>query len=114
EARMLREAQALARLAHPNVVAVYDVGAVDDHVFLAMELVDGETLAAWLRAADRSWRQIVAVLAAAGQGLAAAHAANIVHRDFKPGNVLVGRDGRVRVLDFGLARAASDGPVLPE
>lgn len=103
--RLVREAQALARLSHPNVIAVHDVGTLpDDRVFIAMELVDGETLRRWLRAQPRSWREVVAVMLGAGSGLAAAHAAGLVHRDFKPDNVLVGRDGRVRVMDFGLAR----------
>jgi len=102
---LLREAQAMARLAHPNVVAVHDVGAMPgDLVFVAMELVDGVTLRAWLKAKPRTWREIVPVMRAAGAGLAAAHAAGLVHRDFKPDNVLVGNDGRVRVMDFGLAR----------
>ena len=101
---LLREAQAMARLAHPNVVAVYDVGAMSaEHVFVAMELVEGQTLRGWLKKA-RPWREIVAVMHQAGAGLAAAHAAGLVHRDFKPDNVLVGADGRARVMDFGLAR----------
>lgn len=101
---LIREAQAMARLAHPNVVAVYDVGAMDsEHVFVAMELVEGVTLRGWLKQ-PRTWRQIVPVMRAAGAGLAAAHEAGLVHRDFKPDNVLVGNDGRVRVMDFGLAR----------
>ena len=108
QSRMLREAQALARLAHPNVVAVYDVGSVGDRVFLAMELVEGQTLRAWLRAHARSWREIVDAFVAAGKGLVAAHSAGVIHRDFKPGNVLVGNDLRVRVMDFGLARADTD------
>ncbi|HTR50628.1 MAG TPA: serine/threonine-protein kinase, partial [Kofleriaceae bacterium] len=108
QGRMLREAQALARLSHPNVVAVFDVGTAEDRVFLAMELVEGETLSAWYGNAQRTWREIVAKFAEAGRGLAAAHAAGIVHRDFKPNNVLVGNDGRARVLDFGLARAAGE------
>jgi len=102
--RMLREAQALARVTHPHVVTVYDVGTAGDDVFIAMELVRGQTLAAWLRAAKHTPEQILEVCVAAGSGLAAAHHAGLVHRDFKPSNVMVGDDGRVRVLDFGLAR----------
>ena len=104
QARLQREAQTLARLSHPNVVQVYEVGRVDDQLFIAMELVAGQTLRAWLAHKRRPWREILKVFAAAGEGLAAAHAVGIVHRDFKPDNVLVGEDGRVRVLDFGLAR----------
>ena len=102
-ARLLREARAMAQLAHPNVVAVYDVGAFGEHVFIAMELVEGQTLAQWLAAERRPVREIVAMFIAAGRGLAAAHAAGLVHRDFKPENVLIGNDGRVRVTDFGVA-----------
>jgi tetratricopeptide (TPR) repeat protein len=108
---LLREARALARISHRNVIAVHDVGVHDDHVYIAMERVDGITLAAWLRQ-TRPWREIVAVFAAAGRGLAAAHAAGVVHRDFKPDNVLIGAGDEARVLDFGLARvaeAAGDG-----
>jgi tetratricopeptide (TPR) repeat protein len=104
---LLRESQALARLAHPNVVTIFDVGTFDDQVFMAMELVDGPTLGAWLKAEARTPREILETFIAAGQGLAAAHAKGLVHRDFKPDNVLVGNDGRVRVTDFGLARPAS-------
>jgi tetratricopeptide (TPR) repeat protein/predicted Ser/Thr protein kinase len=111
-ARLAREAQAMAKLSHPNVVTVHDVGSVGDRLFVAMELVDGVTLRAWL-AERRPWREVVAALAAAGQGLAAAHAAGIVHRDFKPDNVLVRRDGRVLVTDFGLARSRDEGPARP-
>jgi hypothetical protein len=104
QARLLREAQAMARLQHPNVIAVYDVGTVDDSVFFAMEQVEGGTLRGWMTE-PRSWREVIAVFLQAGRGLAAAHGAGIVHRDFKPENVLVGQDGRVRVTDFGVARA---------
>jgi tetratricopeptide (TPR) repeat protein len=105
QAWLLREAQALARLQHPNVVAVHDVGSLPgDRVFIAMEHVDGMTMRQWLKAERRSWRDIVPLMCAAGEGLAAAHRAGLVHRDFKPENVLVGRDGRVYVMDFGLAR----------
>jgi serine/threonine protein kinase/tetratricopeptide (TPR) repeat protein len=107
--RLLREAQAMARLSHPNVIAVHDVGTFGEQVFIAMEHVDGSTLTKWLCQQKRPWREIVSMLVQAGRGLAAAHAAGILHRDFKPDNVLVGDDGRARVLDFGLARAAHVG-----
>ncbi|MCW5809308.1 MAG: serine/threonine protein kinase, partial [Deltaproteobacteria bacterium] len=108
QARLLREAQALARLSHPNVIAVHDVGTLPgDRVFVAMELVEGATLRTWLRD-PRTWKEVQAVMLAAGAGLAAAHTAGLVHRDFKPENVIVGADGRVRVMDFGLARLAAD------
>ncbi|WP_224360994.1 serine/threonine-protein kinase [Hyalangium versicolor] len=117
ETRLIREAQAMARLSHPNVVAVYDAGQLEDGVlYLAMEYVEGGTLGAWCTAARRSWREVLAAYLAAARGLAAAHAAGLVHRDFKPENVLVGKDGRVRVTDFGLARGqllVGDGRVLP-
>jgi serine/threonine protein kinase len=112
--RLQREAQALAKLSHPNVVPVYDVGAVGGQAFVAMEYVEGQTLRAWLKE-KRSWREVLETMIEAGRGLAAAHAAGLVHRDFKPDNVLIGNDGRVRVLDFGLARLASmlDGTESP-
>ncbi len=102
-ARLLREAQALARLTHPNVITVHDVGTWEGQVFVAMEYVDGPTLKQWM-SERRTWAEIQEVFVAAGRGLVAAHEADLVHRDFKPDNVLIGRDGRVRVTDFGLAR----------
>lgn len=106
-ARLLREAQALARLHHPGVVTVYDVGTQDDEVFIAMELIEGSTLDEWIAVGGRGWRKVLETFLAAGRGLAAAHGAGIVHRDFKPANVIVGPD-RVVVVDFGLARAGTD------
>ncbi|HEU0034209.1 MAG TPA: serine/threonine-protein kinase [Kofleriaceae bacterium] len=112
QAWLVREAQALARLSHPNVVAVHDVGTLPgDRVFVAIELVEGETLRAWIkRHREPDWRAVQRVMLEAGRGLAAAHAAGLVHRDFKPENVLVGTDGRVRVMDFGLARLDGEEP----
>ncbi len=105
--RLLREAQALAKLSHPNVVSIHDVGVAKGMVFLAMEFADGDTLTTWLQKGTRSWRSILEVFLEAGEGLDAAHASGITHRDFKPDNVVVGKDGRVRVMDFGLAHGAS-------
>jgi tetratricopeptide (TPR) repeat protein/tRNA A-37 threonylcarbamoyl transferase component Bud32 len=111
QARLVREARALAQINHRNVVAVYDVETEHDHgVILAMELVDGMSLQTWLSDAPRPWRDVLPKFIAAGRGLAAAHAKGLLHRDFKPGNVLVGDDERVRVTDFGLARAARAEP----
>ena len=107
--RIYREAQAMARLTHPNVVTVYDVGRDGKRVFIAMELVEGATLSSWLADEPRSSDTILDVFVSAGRGLAAAHVAGLVHRDFKPDNVLVGRDGRILVTDFGLARGEADG-----
>ncbi|MGH9887343.1 MAG: protein kinase domain-containing protein, partial [bacterium] len=101
--RLLREARAIARLSHPNVITVHDIGLHGDQLFVAMELVEGDTLRSWLAASPRSWREVIAVFVAAGRGLLAAHQAGLVHRDFKPDNVLLGIDGQVRVTDFGLA-----------
>lgn len=105
--RLRREGRAIAKLAHSNVVAVYDVGTYDDSVFVAMELVDGGSLDRWL-ATRHPWREVLRVFLQAGEGLRAAHASGVVHRDFKPANVLVGKDGRVRVTDFGLARFSDE------
>jgi tetratricopeptide (TPR) repeat protein len=107
-ASLVREAKALASLSHPNVVTVHDVGQEDERTFIAMELVEGRDLAHWCRERpDRPWRETLEMFVHAGRGLAAAHAKNILHRDFKPANVLVGQDGWVRVSDFGLARLVS-------
>ncbi|MEZ4362757.1 MAG: protein kinase [Kofleriaceae bacterium] len=108
--RLSREARAMARVSHPNVVAVFDVGTFEEQVYVAMELVRGRTLREWLSERPRSVREIVEMFAAAGRGLAAAHAAGVVHRDFKPDNVLIGEDGRPRVTDFGLAGSAAPRP----
>jgi eukaryotic-like serine/threonine-protein kinase len=105
QARLLREAQSMAKLSHHHVIHVYDVGTWGDAVWVAMEFVEGSSLREWLAATRRSTREILDVLIAAGRGLAAAHAAGLVHRDFKPDNVLVDTRGRAYVLDFGLARA---------
>jgi tetratricopeptide (TPR) repeat protein len=130
--RLLREAKAIARLSHPNVVVVYDVGTFQDQVFIAMELVDGLTATRWRDAKKPTWKDVLRVFIAAGEGIAAAHAADLIHRDLKPDNVMVGSDGKVRVMDFGLARTLermsedssssqsspantiqSDGPTMP-
>ncbi len=119
QARLVREAQSMARLSHPNVVAVYDSGTLGDgSLFIAMEYVEGQTLRQWCTHETRSWNQVLAIFLAAGRGLAAAHAAGLIHRDFKPDNVLVGKDGRARVMDFGLARVRPSGslpaPAAPD
>jgi tRNA A-37 threonylcarbamoyl transferase component Bud32/tetratricopeptide (TPR) repeat protein len=103
-ARLTREAQAMARIRHPNVITVFDVGTYADRLFVAMEVIDGWTLTSWQAARTRSVDEILRVFAAAGAGLAAAHAAGLVHRDFKPDNILIGGDGHVCVTDFGLVR----------
>jgi serine/threonine-protein kinase len=105
--RLRREAKAMARLAHPNVVAVYDIGETEGQAYLTMELIDGVTVSAWLKEKPRHCRDILECFLQAGRGLAAAHAVGIIHRDFKPDNVLIGRDGRVRVGDFGLAHRSA-------
>ena len=104
--RLRREAQAIAQLSHPNVVAAYDVGTTEEgDLYIAMEFVEGDTLTTWLKKWPRTWREIVDVFLQAARGLVAAHSVGLLHRDFKPDNVLVGGDGRVRVTDFGLARS---------
>lgn len=115
--RLLREAQAMAQLSHPNVITIHDVGVCEagphagsQRVFLAMEFVDGVTLGQWLAAQSRGLTQILDTFSRAGRGLAAAHTKSIVHRDFKPDNVMIGDDGRVRVMDFGLARPTGQRP----
>lgn len=114
--RFLREAQAMARLSHPNVINVFDVGTIDNQVFIAMEFVDGGTLNRWLEERPRTQKEILAIFVLAGRGLQAAHAAGLVHRDFKPDNVLISKEGQVRVMDFGLARSigqSDDDTTLP-
>jgi predicted Ser/Thr protein kinase len=109
-ARLLREARVLARLSHANVVAAYDIGIRDGAVFIGMELIEGLTLRDWLGSRARDRADVLRVLIGAGRGLVAAHAAGVLHGDFKPGNVMVSPDGRVRVIDFGLARTALSAP----
>jgi len=109
--RLLREARAMARLTHENVVVVHEVGTANDRDYVAMELIDGQTLAEWLAGKPREVGKIVDAFCAAGRGLAAAHAAGLVHRDFKPHNVLRRRDGRIVVTDFGLARGVDAAPM---
>jgi tetratricopeptide (TPR) repeat protein len=111
--RLLREARAIARLSHPNVITVHDAGTFGDRVFIAMELISGRTIDQWLRDEPRTWQQILDVFVAAGRGLAAAHAAGVVHRDFKPQNVMIAKDATVRVMDFGLARLSEEDAAAP-
>ncbi len=112
--RLVREAQALAKLSHPNVVHVYEVGREGGQVFIAMEFVKGQTLLRWVREDAPPVAEVLAKFIAAGRGLLAAHTAGVIHRDFKPENVLVGEDGRVRVMDFGLARPSVEGDTLTQ
>jgi|JI10StandDraft_1071094.scaffolds.fasta_scaffold04989_12 tetratricopeptide (TPR) repeat protein len=107
QTRLVREAQALAKLSHPNVVAVHDVGMHGEGVWIAMEFVAGQTLTAWAKERPRRWSEVLALLADVARGVAAAHGTGLVHRDLKPDNVMLGRDGRVRVMDFGLAHGRS-------
>ncbi|WP_163993667.1 serine/threonine-protein kinase [Pyxidicoccus caerfyrddinensis] len=113
--RLMREAQSMARLSHPNVLTVHDVGTHDGRVFLAMAKVDGGNLRQWLKKGPRPFRQVLPICLSMGRGLAAAHAAGLVHRDFKPDNVLLGTEGGVWVTDFGIAREsdASEEPTVP-
>ncbi len=112
--QLAREARAMARLSHPNVVAVHDVGEREGRAFVAMELVEGQPLSRWLET-PRSWQEVLEVFRQIGAGLAAAHAAGVVHRDIKPSNILIGDDGRPRIADFGVAhagrRTGGDAPV---
>jgi tetratricopeptide (TPR) repeat protein len=110
-ARLVREAQVMAKLSHPNVITVFDVGTFGNDVFVAMEYVKGSTLREWAKAAPRSAAETIAICVQAGRGLAAAHAQGILHRDFKPENILVDEQGRAKVLDFGLARSGERGAV---
>jgi len=103
--RLLSEARAMARLTHPNVITVHDVAVMGGRIFVAMEFIDGVTLTRHLAGGEHDWRKVLDILLAAGKGLAAAHEAGLVHRDFKPDNVMLARDGRTLVMDFGLARA---------
>ncbi|MCA9708531.1 MAG: protein kinase [Myxococcales bacterium] len=109
-----REARMLARSSHPNVVHVYEVGELDGRVYLAMEYVQGESLGRWLRRTQPSWALVLAAYVEAGRGLAAAHGAGVIHRDFKPDNVLRADDGRIVVADFGLAYVGYGDDTLVE
>ncbi|MEM6291003.1 MAG: serine/threonine-protein kinase [Myxococcota bacterium] len=113
ESELAEEARALARLNHPNVVAVHDVGMHRGHMFLAMEFVEGHTMRSWLLEGRHAWQEVLPVFLAAGRGLWAAHRQNLIHRDFKPENVMVDLEGRVRVMDFGLARPPRAGRPAP-
>jgi serine/threonine protein kinase len=110
--RLIREAQAMARLSHPNVVSIYEIEKLDDRTCVIMEFVDGMTLRAWMAEKRRSRREILEVFIAAGRGLAAAHQKSLIHRDFKPDNVMIAHNGRVQVMDFGLARGEEEAPEI--
>jgi serine/threonine protein kinase len=111
-ARLQREAQAMAGISHPNVTPVFDVGQHQEQVFVAMEFFDGGTLREWLQQ-QHSWREVLSFFLQAGQGLMAAHDAALIHRDFKPANVLISQSGRVCVSDFGLARPVESFEEMP-
>ena len=106
--RLLREARLTATLSHPNVVQIHDSGEYLDEIYVVMEFIAGVDLDAWRRQGPHAWPEVLAVYRQAGLGLAAAHARGVVHRDFTPRNAMLGEDGRVRVLDFGLAHARRD------
>src|SRR5690242_11060767 len=106
--RLRREAQAMAKVTHPNVITVHEVGTAGEQLFVAMEFVAGPTMREWLAKKRPSWQEVVAVCRQVADGLAAVHDAGLVHRDVKPGNVLVGDDGRVRVLDLGIASSSGE------
>ena len=110
QAQLQAEAQTLARLSHPNVVQIYEVGSYDGRLYIAMEFLSGESMAAWQAEEPRPWRAVLDKYTDVGEGLAAAHAEGIVHRDLKPANLLMGSDGRVRVVDFGLAGHVLSAP----
>ncbi len=112
--RLMREAQAIARVSHPSVVVVYDVGTFRQRVFIAMELVVGHTLRYWTLERARSWPELLEVFVSAGRGLAAAHERELVHRDFKPDNVMIAFDGQVRVMDFGLVQLSGERTAVTE
>ncbi len=116
ERRLMREARAMAKLSHPNVLTIYDVGLHGEQVFLASEWIDGCTLDQWMAQGSHRWRSVVKRFAAAARGLAAAHDAGLVHRDFKPSNVMLGNDDRVHVFDFGLVKAVrpSEGDITTQ
>ena len=112
QARMVREAKAIARVSHPNVVAVHDVGVHEGQVFMAMEHLAGGTLRSWIAAKKRPWREVVQMFIAIGRGLAGAHAEGLIHRDFKPDNVLLDKNGVPKVVDFGLVRLSQSAADL--
>jgi len=111
--RLIREARAMASVSHPNLVAIHDIGTFADRDYIVMDYVEGCTLRDWVAREERPWAERFDVLVAAGRGLAEAHAAGVIHRDFKPDNVLVSGRGRAQVSDFGLARGIAGLPSIP-